>query len=213
MTALKGMGGHRACLWGVMALWAVSAGAQDVRVQLHDLGQRACHRVWDAGGLGGIPFAAQAVKAGRERGAYCACVGEFFETQTGGPGKEDTEVFMIRLIRNAMTACLEPPEKVRKAEVTDGDLVPERVDYDRSDADMCAMALRDDFPMPGFDSNAVRAQLRRTGQKRDDLCVCAARYFTARGEPLQQALQSANNPVVVYGSTMAGAINACLRVK
>jgi hypothetical protein len=201
----------RHILWALAVITCVSGNAfaqNSLREQLNALGQRACMQVWNAGGLEGVDFAKQATANSLTQADYCGCVGTLFESQTGGPGDENAEAFMQRLIVNTMTTCL--TETADDGVVEDGDLGPEDFAFDPSDVKMCEMALEDAILMPGFRADEVIAQLERTGQTRDDLCTCAARYFTAGGEPLQQEIENAHNSNVVYGSTMAGAINTCL---
>jgi hypothetical protein len=197
-----------ALLLGLVLMPAVAIAQDSLREQLNALGQRACTQVWAGGGLGGVDFAAQATVARLHEKDYCGCVGSLFELQTGGPGDEHTEEFMQRLIIATMTTCL--TESAQETWVEDGDLDVEDFAFDPEDARMCQMALDDVLPMPGFRADEVLEQLQRTGQPRDDLCTCAARYFSAGGEPLQEQLQNAQNPSVIYGNTMAGAITTCL---
>lgn len=198
-----------AALWLVAACLPGMAGAQDsLREQLHELGRRACTQVWEAGGLDGVDVAARAMAAGQQQVVYCDCVGELFEGQTAGPGDEDAEVFLHQLLASTLTTCL--AGAALDGEGEDGDLDETDFAFDEGDVRMCQMALDDDLPVPGFNAVQVLAQLARTGQPRQELCTCAARYFSAGGEPLRQALEDAPNPGVVYASTLAGAIATCL---
>lgn len=207
---------------------AHTASAQSVSKQLHEIGYGACSLAMQ-GELKDVdgPHYRQIVdESSMNRVEFCSCVAEDFSTgdkddlaKLKSAKRVDHLAYMSVM---SMTGCL--PEDASNDDVTDGDLVdtdfsdreseldtPEDdFAYDESDVNMCKMAMDGGLMVPGFDESEVVSKIKSNGQKISDVCVCAARYFTAGGEALQKEIEEASNPTIVYASTMAGAINTCV---
>lgn len=201
-----------------------AAQAQSVSKQLYDIGYDACTLAMQGKlkGVDGPHYRRIVDEKGENRADFCACVAQDFSTgdksdlaKLKSPDRAQQLSLMSVL---SMTGCLPETDD----DVTDGDLVdddgidgeldPPEEDfaYDESDVNMCKMAMDGGFMVPGFNEVEVKKKIRSNGQKVNDVCVCAARYFTAGGEGLQKSIEEAANPTIVYSSTMAGAINTCV---
>lgn len=208
---------------------AQGAFAQSVSSQLHEIGYGACTLAMqgELEDVDGPHYRRIVDESSMNRVEFCNCVAEDF-----GTGDKDDLAKLTSASRVdhlammsvfAMTGCL--PDGADDDDVTDGDLVDTDTDfdvdgvldspeedfaYDESDVNMCRMAMDGGLMVPGFDETEVASKIRSNGQKISDVCVCAARYFTAGGEALQKEIEEAGNPTIVYASTMAGAINMCV---
>ncbi|MBN9334890.1 hypothetical protein [Devosia sp.] len=203
---------------------------QDFDNELYVIGLGACAAALDGQveGIDGASFASTIAEAGVSKGDYCHCVATEFTI--GDPGDlallnadtmESVDHFQFMTVMNMMI-CV--PDMETDWEVTDGDLVDidmfdedatedlpdEDFAYDEGDVYMCQQALDGGIMVPGFNEIDVLERLRSGGQSRTQLCTCAARYFAAGGEGLQDGIESAANPTIAYASTMAGAIEMCL---
>jgi hypothetical protein len=206
-----------------------AAAQQSLRDSLYDLGRDTCSSAIDGevDGVDGLGFVAVVDSVNWERAEYCHCVaGEFQDldaddlaSMTSGTKEGDEHLAFITTMN--MAICLpgssDDADIESDGEVEDGDLAEweteelpdEDFAYDEGDKHMCEMALDDAIMVPGFDLEDILVVMKKTGQSRDDLCTCAARYFAAGGEPLQQEIENASNPNIVYASTLAGAIETC----
>lgn len=194
------------------------------------MGARICGQILD-GKLGGFnaSYYRQRVSTGPlERHGFCHCVGTEFADDADdrfGLSKADGEQAakaMTAKITDALETCNsadgdladgEDTSDPYEAEGTLPDYKPAdpRLPIDESDRDMCRMAMDGNMPIPGFDEEAVKRRLQRTGQSAADLCACSARKMTARSGELEKEMENAPNPSVVYSSTLGGSINTCLR--
>lgn len=205
-----------------------AAAQQALRQNLYDLGRDTCSSAIDGevDGVDGLGFVAVVDSANWERAEFCHCVAEEFQdldsedlaSMTSGTSDGDDHLAFVTTMN--MAICLPGAGDADiewDGEVEDGDLAEWEVEelpdedfaYDEGDKQMCELALDDAIMVPGFDREDILAGMKRVGQSRDDLCTCAARYFAAEGEPLQQAIENASNPNIVYASTLAGAIETC----
>jgi hypothetical protein len=75
---------------------------------------------------------------------------------------------------------------------------------------MCQMAFDGGLLLPSFDADDLKREIKSIGQNLYDVCVCSARYFTAGGEASQKEIEGADNPNLVYSSTLAGVISTCV---
>lgn len=201
------------------------AAAQSVGIQLHDIGYEACTQAMQGQlrDVDGAHYRQIVDASSMNRVEFCNCVAEDFSTGSKQDltllksSKRADHLAMMSVM--AMTGCL--PDSYADPDVIDGDLVDAEPDgdldmaqddfaYDESDVNMCQMAFDGELLLPGFDADDVKRKIKSNGQKLDDVCVCSARYFTAGGEALQKEIEEANNPNVVYSSTLAGAISTCV---
>lgn len=214
---------------GLLVSVQPTAAQQSLRQDLYDLGRDTCSSAieGEVDGVDGLGFVAMVDSANWERAEYCHCVAEEFQdfdsddlaSMTSRTRDGDEHLAFITTMN--MAICLpgqkDDADMEWDEEVEDGDLAEWEVEelpdedfaYDEGDKQMCEMALDDAIMVPGFDREDILAGMGLAGQSRDDLCTCAARYFAAEGEPLQQAIENASNPNIVYASTLAGAIETC----
>jgi hypothetical protein len=198
-----------------LLLSAQGSFAQPVSVQLHDIGYDACTQAMQEQlpDVDGAHYRRIVDASSMNRVEFCNCVAEDFSTG----GKDDLSLLkstkwvdhLAMMSVMAMTGCL--PEDYSDPDVTDGDLDMDTEDfaYDESDVNLCKMAFEGDFPLPGFDGAAIARRVKSNGQTVDDVCICSARDFTVAGEALQIEIEDADNPNLIYSSTLAGAINTC----
>lgn len=211
---------------GLLVCVTPASAQQSLRQNLYDLGRDTCSSAiaGEVDGVDGLSFVAAVDSANWERAEYCHCVGEEFQdldsddlaSMTSGTAEGNDHLAFIATMN--MAICLPGAADLEwDGEVADGDLAEWDVEelpdedfaYDEGDKDMCEMALDDAIMVPGFDREEILKGMAQVGQSRDDLCTCTARYFAAEGEPLQQAIENAPNPNIVYASTLAGAIETC----
>lgn len=191
--------------------------------QLYDIGLDACSYALKGyiDTVDGAFFAAAISEARMSEAEYCRCVATEF---TDGDDDDlallnadsldsvDHRAFMTAM---NMMICLPDASDVVDGDLADIDLEEEELPdedfaYDESDVYMCQQALDGGIMVPGFNEAEVLERMDAGGQTRTQLCTCAARYFAAGGEGLQEDIENAGNPTIAYTSTMAGAIEVCL---
>ncbi len=204
-----------------LALSLSPAQAQSRVDQLYDIGLDACSEGLRGyvDNVDGTFFGAAISEAGMSEADYCGCVATEF---TDG---DDSDLALLNADsldsvdhRSFMTAinmmiCLPDASDVLDGDLADMDqeeLPDEDFAYDDSDVYLCQQALDGGIMVPGFNETEVLDRMNAGGQTRTQLCTCAARYFAAGGEGLQQDIENAGNPTIAYTSTMAGAIEVCL---
>ncbi len=200
-----------------LALTLNPANAQDTSTELYVIGASACAAalVGHVDNVDGSFFAAAIADVGVSTGDYCHCVATEFAdgdendlALLNADTMDSVDHFEFMTAINMMI-CVPDVD-----DVLDGDLAEELPDedfaYDQSDVYMCEQALDGGIMVPGFNEADILTRLSASGQSRSQLCTCAARYFAAGGEGLQEDIENAGNPTIAYASTMAGAIEVCL---
>lgn len=198
--------------------------------QRYDMGKRICSMVLDdtLKPIDGAKYRDEVDAANWERSEYCHCVGEEFADDPDdrfglmqATGDAEAKA-MLAKIEDALQTCR--PGAGNNADLADSDdpyeldaVLPDYVPanpelaIDETDREMCRMFVDDATLIPGFTSETVNRRLTRTGQSAADLCACSARKMTAKAKQLEKEIAGADNPSVIYSSTLGGAIHTCLR--
>lgn len=156
---------------------------------------------------------------GMDSDVICGCVGD---------GMAELDADMSRSLQNEIISqdyallafaldqniahCME-----NYTDNNDGELVGTEFDwqvqegiYDIADYDMCHNALEGGLMMPGFDEVEVNGMIEVKGRSKIQTCQCSATYMKSISDRLEAEMATAQNPSVIYSSTLAGSIMQCL---
>lgn len=198
--------------------------------QRYDMGKRICSMVLDdtLNPIQGAKYSDEVDAAKWERSEYCHCVAEEFADDPNdrfglmkATGDAEAQAMLVK-IEDALQSCR--PNAGNNADLAENDDLYERdavlPDYapadpklaiDEDDRNMCKMFVDGTHLIPGFTAETVNTRLTRTGQMAAEMCTCAARKMSAKAKQLEEEIEGADNPSVIYSSALGGAINSCLK--
>ena len=176
-------------------------------------GQKLCTRALDGVfpaldiGDAGIRLAASDLS----RDDFCGCVGQAYAAEGKGAHaqvlKEMRTAFVSDIafgkhVRERMTACL-PSEP----EDGDGDFSMGEAFF--ANIANCEAVVAGDLPMEGLNVGALMADMKKMSLASEQLCSCAAHYFTDNFDKVSADIDAESQEGAAYGHHMVTAISMC----